>query len=294
MNTLMSPITPTQTEIIDTLFKTPASKDNTILFTAFNIPFTIKDLKTLKPKVWLNDEVINMWMNLLQVMHPSHYYFSSHFFTKLQKEGYDAVKRWTKNINLFKKSKLFIPINENKSHWTLIVVDLNLKKIQYYDSKLSDDSLHAKSIVAEYLTTEQHQKFPHHVPISWDDANRENIIDLPKQKNFCDCGVFVCTFAFYISRNKYNFDFSVKDISNKLRYKIASLLLNVKNILIRHNQAASIIQNTIRKYSIRKKKRKSAATKKRKASPKGSPSKRKRRDDDDDEVTIVKTVVSLL
>ena len=49
--------------------------------------------------------------------------FSSHFFTTLSDDGTDAVRSWTakKNINIFQKKLIFIPINQSL-HWSLCVV----------------------------------------------------------------------------------------------------------------------------------------------------------------------------
>jgi hypothetical protein len=49
--------------------------------------------------------------------------FSSHFFTTLLNDGTDAVRSWTakKNIDIFQKKLIFIPINRSL-HWSLCVV----------------------------------------------------------------------------------------------------------------------------------------------------------------------------
>jgi Ulp1 family protease len=49
--------------------------------------------------------------------------FSSHFFTTLSDDGADAVRSWTakKNIDIFQKKLIFIPINQSL-HWSLCVV----------------------------------------------------------------------------------------------------------------------------------------------------------------------------
>ena len=35
--------------------------------------------------------------------------------------GYESVRRWTKNVDIFTKDFLFVPINESL-HWSLAVV----------------------------------------------------------------------------------------------------------------------------------------------------------------------------
>ena len=51
------------------------------------------------------------------------HFFTSHFMTTLKDKGIKAVSSWTanKNINVFKKRLIFIPVNENL-HWSLCVV----------------------------------------------------------------------------------------------------------------------------------------------------------------------------
>jgi Ulp1 family protease len=47
---------------------------------------------------------------------------------------FKKVKWWKRN-NLFEmKKKIFIPINVSNYHWVLVVIDIEKKKIQHYDS----------------------------------------------------------------------------------------------------------------------------------------------------------------
>ena len=49
--------------------------------------------------------------------------FSTQFYTKLENEGLESVEKWTrnKNVDVFKKKFLFIPINKT-NHWLLVVI----------------------------------------------------------------------------------------------------------------------------------------------------------------------------
>ena len=51
--------------------------------------------------------------------------FSSLFYSKLTElseyESYQLVKRWTKNVDIFEKDFLIIPINES-NHWSLTII----------------------------------------------------------------------------------------------------------------------------------------------------------------------------
>ena len=64
-----------------------------------NIIITDHDLATLAPKQWLNDEIINAVYATFPRKRPHLFVFSSFFHTKLRKEGYDSIRRWTKKVN---------------------------------------------------------------------------------------------------------------------------------------------------------------------------------------------------
>ena len=53
------------------------------------------------------------------------------------KYSYENVKRWgrkTSRQNIFQLDKVFFPINVNQSYWSLVVVFMQEKRIQVYDS----------------------------------------------------------------------------------------------------------------------------------------------------------------
>jgi Ulp1 family protease len=123
-------------------------RSDEIVVTAFRTEFLRKDLCTLKGTTWLNDEVVNMWMNLLQQRDDEavkasngtkagSHYFSSFFLAKLLEKGtytFANVKRWTKSFDIFAKDKVFMPVNINSTHWCMLVVYMQEKRIEYYDS----------------------------------------------------------------------------------------------------------------------------------------------------------------
>lgn len=95
---------------------------------AFKLRITRGDIQTLKNYHWLNDEVINFYMNLLverskKQGYPALHALSTFFYPKLKSGGYQAVKRWTKGVNLFDQELVLVPIHR-KVHWSLVVMDL--------------------------------------------------------------------------------------------------------------------------------------------------------------------------
>lgn len=51
---------------------------------------------------------------------PSVHAFNTFFFTKLKTAGYQAVKRWTKKVDIFSVDILLVPIHLGV-HWCLAV-----------------------------------------------------------------------------------------------------------------------------------------------------------------------------
>ena len=134
--------------------------------------------------------------------------------------------RWTRNINIFLLDKIFIPININNVHWTLVVVYMQLKRIVYRDS-LGSDGKKYTSAVKKYIENESLYKQQH--IMSQDEINEWTEVatpnDTPQQSNDCDCGVFVCMFVDYLSED-LPINFSQSDMP-MLRKKICHSILHV-------------------------------------------------------------------
>ncbi|XP_047644279.1 sentrin-specific protease 2 isoform X4 [Phacochoerus africanus] len=132
-----------------------------ILSSAFKLRITRGDIQTLKNYHWLNDEVINFYMNLLMERnkkqgYPALYAFSTFFYPKLKSGGYQAVKRWTKGVNLFEQELILVPIHR-KVHWSLVVIDLRKKCLKYLDS-MGQKGHRICEILLQYLQDESKTK----------------------------------------------------------------------------------------------------------------------------------------
>ena len=71
-----------------------------------NIPVCRHDMRTLRPGVWLNDEVMELYLKLLAATYPDWYFCQTNFYTKLVvQRGYDynLVQKWTKKVDVFSK-----------------------------------------------------------------------------------------------------------------------------------------------------------------------------------------------
>ncbi|XP_057613332.1 sentrin-specific protease 2-like [Chionomys nivalis] len=176
-----------------------------ILSTAFKLRITRGDIQTLQAGEWLNDEIINFYMNLLVQRNDSEGYpalhaFSTFFYPKLKHGGYGAVKRWTRGINLFEKEIILVPIHQ-QVHWSLIEIDLRKRSIIYYDS-MGHTGQSICETIFQYLQNESKTRRNMELdPLEWKQYSMTSA-EIPQQLNGSDCGVFTCKYADYISRDQ--------------------------------------------------------------------------------------------
>ncbi|RKP05940.1 hypothetical protein THASP1DRAFT_35243 [Thamnocephalis sphaerospora] len=192
----------------------------------FNITVGDHDIRTLRDRQWLNDEVVNFYVNLLmdrankEQGRPSIHCFNTFFYPTLRDSGYQKVRRWTKKVDLFTKDFVIIPIHLGM-HWCCAVINFRSKRFEYYDSLFGDDR-GCFALFREYIRLESLDKKKQEFDLSgWTDYEPK---DIPGQANGYDCGVFACTFAEYVSRAE-PFDFTQKNMKHMralMTYEIAS------------------------------------------------------------------------
>ncbi|XP_033920224.1 sentrin-specific protease 2 isoform X2 [Melopsittacus undulatus] len=178
---------------------------NEIMSSAFKLRVTREDIHTLKSLHWLNDEVINFYMTLLverskKEGYPAVHAFSTFFYSKLISGGYRAVRRWTKDVDLFKQDLILVPIHL-KVHWALAVIDVRKKTIKYFDSAAQRGNKICETLF-RYLQEESQAKRNLDLTFSEWTLHSMESHEIPQQLNGSDCGVFVCKYADYISRDK--------------------------------------------------------------------------------------------
>ncbi|KAF8100807.1 hypothetical protein N665_0216s0007 [Sinapis alba] len=166
-------------------------------------------LQCLKPCAWLNDDVINLYLELLkerETRDPQKFlkchFFNTFFYVKLTRPGYNykAVRRWTRHkrlgYNLIDCDIIFVPIH-GSAHWTLAVINKRECKFLYLDSLNGSDPTILNSL-AKYLVDEVKDKYGKIIDVSsWD---MEYIKDLPLQQNGYDCGMFMLKYIDFYSR----------------------------------------------------------------------------------------------
>lgn len=197
---------------------------NDILAEGFGLRITRKDIQTLSGLNWLNDEVINFYMNLLiergekNEKFPNVHAMNTFFYPKLLSSGHSSLKRWTRKVDIFAKDIVVVPIHLG-IHWCMSIIDFRDKTIKYFDSM---GSANPKCLVAlrKYLEDESLDKKKKSYDTS--DWKLDSVKDIPQQMNGSDCGVFSCMFAEFICA-KRNITFTQQDMPyfrNKMVYEI--------------------------------------------------------------------------
>ena len=184
----------------------------------------IDSMKNFEETNWLNDININDYGKLLQRHFEGKIFvFSSYFYSRLIEFGYDHVKRWMKNVDIFDMKFVFYPMFEN-SHWFLGIQNNLTNQLQLldpYDPSYnivlsSKNRMYAKDL--EQMKNDRLKKIIHK------HKNRlENIVNLflkkherycdfqldvlvppsiPKQTNDNDCGVFLIEFMKFTTVGK--------------------------------------------------------------------------------------------
>ncbi|XP_053280325.1 sentrin-specific protease 1 [Pleuronectes platessa] len=182
-----------------------ASSLQEVLSEGFGLKLTRKDLHTLSNLNWLNDEVINFYMNLLVERSknpnlPTVNTFNTFFFPKLCRSGYSAVRRWTKKTDIFSKDILLVPVHLGV-HWCLSIVDFRKKVVVYFDS-MGRNNDKACRILFDYLLQESKDKRGIELDTSGWTLHSKNPSEIPQQMNGSDCGMFTCKYADYITKDK--------------------------------------------------------------------------------------------
>lgn len=177
-----------------------------------NIDITGEILQCLRPGAWLNDEVINVYLELLKERERREpkkflkcHFFNTFFYKKLISNkgdyNYQSVKRWTSQRKLgyclFECDKIFVPIHK-QVHWCLAVINKKDEKFQYLDS-LGGTDQQVLEVLARYFIDEVKDKNGKYIDInSW---KLEFVEDLPEQENGFDCGMFMLKYADFYSRD---------------------------------------------------------------------------------------------
>nr|XP_022308808.1 sentrin-specific protease 1-like [Crassostrea virginica] len=172
-----------------------------ILVEGYKLQIRRRDMESLSGLNWLNDEIINFYMNQLVERgerdgKPKVYAFNTFFYPKVMGQGHDSVRRWTRRVDIFSKDYILIPVHLGM-HWCLAVIDFKKKMIRYFDS-MGGNNQGCLNALKEYLCAESLDKKKQKFDLS--EWRTEIAKDIPQQMNGSDCGMFACKFAEYITR----------------------------------------------------------------------------------------------
>ncbi len=194
---------PEITDEMEKVIKRAESSSGETLVDAFNISITCRDIDTLKGLNWLNDEVINFYMQMIcersknEDNRPNVYAFNTFFYPKLASSGYTSIRRWTRKVDVFSFDLILVPVHLGM-HWCLAIIDFRKPGVYYYDS-MGGDNRKCLDLLVDYVKKEHQDK----KKTPYDVSPFEQVImkDIPQQMNGSDCGMFACKFAEYLSRD---------------------------------------------------------------------------------------------
>ena len=231
-----------------------------VLAKDFNLDVTVKDIRTLTPGQWLNDQVINYWMQLLNERSktskgklPKVHCFNTFFYSSLSKSGYGGVKRWAKKakVDIAACDLVIFPVHLSV-HWCLAAINKRRKRFEYWDS-LGGWNAQVFDKMREYYRGEvpafEQEKDEWHDFFAAEDyhpgdaggsarlstnghanghvnGNKKDKrrSEAPMQANGYDCGMFACRTAECVAR-QVDPDFSQADIDD-MRLRLAASIID--------------------------------------------------------------------
>ena len=205
----------------------------------FEYDVSVDDLLKVMNNEWLNDNVINFYLCLLQKRNIQRYnvranlrvyIFSSFFFQKLNNNGYLGVKRWSKSSkfskfnnakSIFDFDKIIIPIHSG-NHWYCGCINFKTTSIECYDS-LNNNSLHFFKTIGDYLVNECKSKTGYEMDLQkWNLKDNKDFY--PQQNNTKDCGIFTLKCMDWLSDDLYP-DYKQADISYFRKRLVIEILI---------------------------------------------------------------------
>ncbi|BFZ58857.1 SUMO1 sentrin specific peptidase 1 [Savitreella phatthalungensis] len=170
--------------LLETNLRHMDASDDDVVAEGFNLSITVHDIFTLRPGQWLNDEVINFWLNLikqrsddaLDASSPRHkdavaravagrlpadktgplkvHCFNTFFYPSLSKSGYSGVKRWARKakVEIGRCDVVLVPVHLGV-HWCMAAINLRRRRFEYWDS-LHGSPGNIFSRLREYLAGE--------------------------------------------------------------------------------------------------------------------------------------------
>ena len=177
-------------------------------------------LSCLEGEEWLNDNIINDYLELLGRKYKDVIifttFFSEMFFTR--NRGYSIASRYCRSRDIFEKRLILIPIAHH-SHWFTAVFNFDTKELKMLDPYLRENDLieindHMKwleKLENDFLSLYYYERGYS----DWITLKRSVCIppEIPKQDDGSNCGVFLLEFCRCLCARQ-SFHFSSKDMPN--------------------------------------------------------------------------------
>jgi hypothetical protein len=201
---------------------------------------------------WLNDEVINEFLRLVNNLDDEAFIFTSFFHTAFREGGFKRVKNYYKKYNLLDFRELYIPVHKN-DHWFLIMLNgtelVAIDPFNYPQSNKKERMIlleknkkaHLRGLIQlekmyfKPLFASRNKQF---TPLSF----RVRVPpEIPAQNNSWDCGVFLATFVKYLVLKK-EFDFDTQSMigirkTMKIELEKGKLIISTEDKVHRTQQS---------------------------------------------------------
>ena len=140
----------------------------------------------------LNDKIINHFFKYLE-RQENIVTLSSFFYSSIERNSYNSViAKVLMDENFFNNELVLIPINQCEHHWLLVAVLLRCKKVVIYDSLDYNAYIQICENFSKFLSNYSEIHTCDYLTSGW---SFSFALDILKQKNNIDCGVYTCIYA---------------------------------------------------------------------------------------------------
>ncbi|OKL64388.1 hypothetical protein UA08_00401 [Talaromyces atroroseus] len=154
------------------------------------------DLERLRDGEFLNDNLIGFYLRFLEhhlernnpEVAKRVYFFNSYFFATLTsspkgKKGvnYEAVQKWTRNVDLFSHDYVIVPINEN-AHWYLAII-CNLGFLKKCEEDIEPDVSQKTTLHQQLIDNDEIPETPPHERSTPEESARDSFASMKISPN---------------------------------------------------------------------------------------------------------------
>jgi sentrin-specific protease 1 len=225
---LASKLSPPVVYLSDSPDSTTSSESNSqFVALEFGIRILKSDMATLEEGEWLNDPIIEVYLQLLMLKTKGKGYAMSTLFWPGLETFYERKVDYFAKINVFQYEALYIPIHLGK-HWTLAVVNFNNPRmfpynnsLCYYDSMGGRNEECLEKLELFFRDVHRASRIGKTPLPDFDKVFMSDVANIPRQNNSDDCGVYVLKYTqVLVEPDTHNFLFGPEDV-RKFRHQIA-------------------------------------------------------------------------